>query len=152
MVPQLQVVEHMPKKCLPINLFDICVRLYRCVKIWIVKIWRIFGQLSILSNNSSAKVSFHMVCIYFFTRLQNATEVDATCLLPPDPVVGYLSTWCHQLLTTRILTWILEGRVTKPKINFKLLNYLFLYHIHYYYAGKTTTRVFVHTRCYHTML
>ena len=23
-----------------------------------------------------------------FTRLQNATEVDATCSLPPDPVVG----------------------------------------------------------------
>ena len=32
-------------------LFDIHVRLYyRCVKIWMVKIWWIFGQLSILPN------------------------------------------------------------------------------------------------------
>ena len=23
-----------------------------------------------------------------FTRLQNATEIDVTCSLPPDPVVG----------------------------------------------------------------
>ena len=42
MVPQLQVVGHVPKKYLPINLFNIHVRLYRCVKIWMVKIWRIF--------------------------------------------------------------------------------------------------------------
>ena len=26
--------------------------------------------------------------IYFFTRLQNATEMDATYLLPPDPAVN----------------------------------------------------------------
>ena len=26
----------------------------------------------------------------FFTRLQNATEVDATCSSPPDPVVATL--------------------------------------------------------------
>ena len=26
--------------------------------------------------------------IYFFTRLQNATEVDAACSLLPDPVVA----------------------------------------------------------------
>ena len=29
-----------------------------------------------------------LICIYFFTRLQNATEVDATCSLLPDPVVA----------------------------------------------------------------
>ena len=38
MVPQLQVVVHMPKKYLPINLFNIHLRLYRCVEIWMVKI------------------------------------------------------------------------------------------------------------------
>ena len=41
MVPHLQVIGHVPNKYLPINLIDIHVRLYRCVKIWIVKIWRI---------------------------------------------------------------------------------------------------------------
>ena len=51
-----------------------------------------------------------------FTRLQNATEVDATCSLPPDPVVATL---CHQLLTTRILSWIIEEHITKPKIKLK---------------------------------
>ena len=29
-----------------------------------------------------------VICIYFFTWLQNATEVDATCLLPPNLVVA----------------------------------------------------------------
>ena len=33
------LVGHVPKKYLP--MFDIHVRLYRCVKIWMVKIWRI---------------------------------------------------------------------------------------------------------------
>ena len=32
MVPQLQVFGHVPKKYLPINLFDIHVKLYRCEK------------------------------------------------------------------------------------------------------------------------
>ena len=31
-----------------------------------------------------------ILCIYYFTRLQITTEVDATCSLPPDPVVDYL--------------------------------------------------------------
>ena len=61
MVPQLQVVGHVPKKYLPINLFDIHVRFYRCVKIWMVKIWRIFGRLSILPNLNGAKVPLHTV-------------------------------------------------------------------------------------------
>ena len=60
-LPQLQVVGHVPKKYLPINLFDIQVRLYRCVKVWMVKIWQIFGQSSISLNFSGAKVSLHMV-------------------------------------------------------------------------------------------
>ena len=29
-----------------------------------------------------------VMCIYFFTRVQNTTEVDATCSIPPDPVVA----------------------------------------------------------------
>ena len=29
---------------IPINLFDIHVRFYKCVKIWMVKFWKIFGQ------------------------------------------------------------------------------------------------------------
>ena len=41
MVPHLQVVGHIPKKYLPINLIDIHIRLYRCVKIWMLKTWRI---------------------------------------------------------------------------------------------------------------
>ena len=61
MVPQLQVVRHVPKKYLPINLFDIHVRLYTCVKIWMVKIWQIFGQLSISPNFSGIKISRHTV-------------------------------------------------------------------------------------------
>ena len=61
MIPQLQVAEHMPKKYLPINLFNIHVRLYRCAKIWVVNIWQIFGQLSISPNFSGTKVSLHMV-------------------------------------------------------------------------------------------
>ena len=52
----------MPKKSLPIDLLNIDVRLYRCVQIWMVKIWQIFGQLSISPSSSSAKVSLHMVC------------------------------------------------------------------------------------------
>ena len=31
-----------------------------------------------------------VICMYFFTRLKIATEIDGTCSLPPDPVVGYL--------------------------------------------------------------
>ena len=61
MIPQLQVIGHMPKKYLPINLFDIHVRLCICVKIWMVKIWQIFGQLSISPKFSGAKVSLHTV-------------------------------------------------------------------------------------------
>ena len=61
MVPQLQVVGYVPKKYLPINLFDIHVRLYRCVKIWTVKIWQIFGQSSISPNFSGTKVFLHML-------------------------------------------------------------------------------------------
>ena len=60
-LPQLQVVGQVPKKYLPINLFDIQVRLYKCVKVWMVKIWKIFGQPLILQNFSGAKVSLHMV-------------------------------------------------------------------------------------------
>ena len=60
MVPRLQVVGHVPKKHLPINLFDIHMRLYRCVKNWMAKIWQILGQLSILPSFSGAKVSLHM--------------------------------------------------------------------------------------------
>ena len=56
---RLQVVGHVPKKYIPINLFDIHVRLYRCVKIWIVKIWQIVGRSSISPNFSSVKVSLY---------------------------------------------------------------------------------------------
>ena len=63
MVPQVQVIEHVPKKYLSINLFDIHVRLYRCAKIWMVKIWQIFGQSSILPNFSNTKVSLHTVLV-----------------------------------------------------------------------------------------
>ena len=63
MVLQLQVIGHMPKKYLPINLFDIHMRLYRCAKIWMVKIWQIFGQSSISPNFSNAKVSLHTVLV-----------------------------------------------------------------------------------------
>ena len=62
MVLQLQVVEHVPRKYFPINLFDIHERLYyRCAKIWMVKIWQIFGQSSILPNFTGTKVSLHTV-------------------------------------------------------------------------------------------
>ena len=61
MVSQLQVIGHMPKKYLSITLFDIQVRLYRCIKIWMVKIWQIFGQSSISPNFSGAKVFLHTV-------------------------------------------------------------------------------------------
>ena len=33
MIPQLQVVGHVPKRYLLINLFDIHIRFYKCVKI-----------------------------------------------------------------------------------------------------------------------
>ena len=60
MAPQLQVVGHVPKKYLPINLIDIHhlheTLSYMC-KFWMVKIWQIFGRLSILPNFSGAKVS-----------------------------------------------------------------------------------------------
>ena len=44
MVHQLQVVGYVPKKYLPINLFDIRVKLYRCIKIWMVK----FGKFLVV--------------------------------------------------------------------------------------------------------
>ena len=54
------------------NLFDILkkrwqyythMRLYyRCVKVWMVEIWLIFGQSSISPNFHVAKVSLHTVC------------------------------------------------------------------------------------------
>ena len=53
-----------------------------------------------------------VISIYFF-KLQNSTEVDETCSLPPDPVAATL---CYQLLTTRILPWIIEGRIRKPEM------------------------------------
>ena len=61
MIPQLQVIGHVPKTYLLINLFDIHMRLYRCVKIWMVKTWRILGQLSIMPNFNGTKVSLYMV-------------------------------------------------------------------------------------------
>ena len=61
MIPQLQVIGHVPKKYLVINLFDNHMRLYTCVKIWMVKTWRIFGQSSILPNFNGTKVSLYMV-------------------------------------------------------------------------------------------
>ena len=60
-VLQLQAVGHVHKKYLPINLFDIHVRVYKSIKIWMVKIWRIFGRSSISPNFSVTKVSLHMV-------------------------------------------------------------------------------------------
>ena len=54
---QLQVVGHVPKKYLPIHLFDIHVRLNKCVKIWMVKNWRSFGRSLIWPNFIGAKVS-----------------------------------------------------------------------------------------------
>ena len=43
---------------------------YRCTKIWIVKIWRIFGQSSILPNFCGTKVSLYTVC-YKRNRLKS---------------------------------------------------------------------------------
>ena len=63
MVPQLQVIGNVPEKYLLISLFDIHVRLYRCVKIWMVKIWQIFGRLPLSPNCSSTKVTFHTVVL-----------------------------------------------------------------------------------------
>ena len=65
---------HVPKKYLPIDLFDIHVRLYRCVKIWMVKIWRFFGQSSISPNFSGAKVSLYMVIILSFTMYKQTVK------------------------------------------------------------------------------
>ena len=49
-----------------------------------------------------------------FTRLHNATEVDATCSVQLEPVVATLS---HQLLTARIYHGLyIEGCITKPKL------------------------------------
>ena len=49
-----------------------------------------------------------------FTRLHNATEVDATCSVQLEPVVATLS---YQLLTTRIYHGLyIEGCITKPKL------------------------------------
>ena len=61
MVFQLQIVGNVHKKYLPISLFGIHLRFYRCVKIWMVKIWQIFGHSSILPNSSGTKVPLHMV-------------------------------------------------------------------------------------------
>ena len=61
MVFQLQVVGNVRMKYLPISLFGIHLRFYRYVKIWMVKIWRIFGHSSILPNSSGAKVPLHTV-------------------------------------------------------------------------------------------
>ena len=60
MVPQLQVDGHVPKKYLPMSLFNIHVRLHRCVNIWMVK----FGEFLVscqFSNCSGTKASLHMV-------------------------------------------------------------------------------------------
>ena len=50
---------------LPINLCDIYYSRetlhHRCVKTWMVKIWQIFGWLSISRNFIGAKVSLHVV-------------------------------------------------------------------------------------------
>ena len=67
---QLQVVGHVHKKYLPINLFDIHIKLCRCVKIWMVRIWWIFGQSSISPNFSSAKISLHTVMSNFWEVLE----------------------------------------------------------------------------------
>ena len=59
----------MPKKYLPINLFNIHVRLYGCVKVWMVKIWQLFGRSSISLNFCGAKVSLHTVIIITLHKL-----------------------------------------------------------------------------------
>ena len=83
---------HVPKKYVPINLFDIHVRLYRCVKNWMVKIWRMFGRSSISPNFIGVTVSLHMVdnlytfegyphltscskCIYLSASFKNLSNV-----------------------------------------------------------------------------
>ena len=66
MICQLQVVGHVPKKYLPINLFDICVKLYRCVNIWMVKIWRIFGRSSISPNFPSIRYLYDFTIHYIW--------------------------------------------------------------------------------------
>ena len=60
-VLQLQVGGHIPEKYLPIHLFDIHIRLYKCLKIWMVKIWQIFSQSSFLPYFSGANVSLHTI-------------------------------------------------------------------------------------------
>ena len=59
-----RLVGHVPKKYLPIDLFDIHVRLYKCVKIW-----RNFSQSSISPNFSGAKVSLHTVYLEMVNHL-----------------------------------------------------------------------------------
>ena len=47
------------------------VRLYyRSVKNWMVKIWQIFGQLSISSNFHGTKVSLHMIVTLYHLNVQ----------------------------------------------------------------------------------
>ena len=86
MIPQLQVIGHVPKKYLSINLFNIHVRLYRRVKIWMVKIWQIFGQLSISPNFSSAKVSLHTVLLLTILHLSILSPTT-----PGTGIVGIIS-------------------------------------------------------------
>ena len=78
MVRQLQVVRHMPKKYLPTNLFEIHMRPYRHVKIWMVKIWQILvGRSSISPNLSGTKVSLHTV--YYLLHINsNSTFIYPT--------------------------------------------------------------------------
>ena len=61
---QLQIVGHVPKNIFQsiFSIFIIHMRLYcRCVKIWMVKIWQIFGWSSILPSFRGAKVSLYTV-------------------------------------------------------------------------------------------
>ena len=57
-----------------------------------------------------------VMCIYFFIKLQNSVEVDATYSLPSDQAVNatYLAS---SLITTRMLPQIIERHVTKPEMN-----------------------------------
>ena len=70
----------MPKIYLPIDLFDIHIRLYRCEKMWMVKNWQIFSQSSISPNFSGDKVSLHTV-------VKIIQAVLVTCMLNKSPRV-----------------------------------------------------------------
>ena len=84
MVPQLQVVGQVPKKYLSISLFDIHVRLCRCIKIWMVKIWQIFGQLSISPNFSSTKVLLHALYVTGFEKRRLRAHNSKIHFLAPN--------------------------------------------------------------------